>query len=537
MMASRHTRRVGILAATLVLATSLAACGNNDDGGGGSGSSDTLTVAWSSTPTQMDPNVFTGLTWVYALDAAMGTLAEYDTSVPTDELIGPEDVVPSLAESFEPNEDGTSYTIKLREGVESFYGNELTADDVVWSFDRMYSNPASLQAAILLKTSNVDPEKPMEKIDDYTVQFNLTAPSALALSVLAYPLVGILDSDEVKKHATDEDPWGGEWLAENTASFGPYQMESLDPGNEVRFGPNPNYDGERGFDNLVIRAVPEGSSRAQLLISGEVDMISEPPIDQLKTIDDSGTAAVSQQPDTNRHNMTVSGKSEALSEPLVRQALNYAINREGIADAIYQGYAEPATTPVASSLWEDQPTMGEYDPDTAEDLLAEAGYANGFDMTLTYNNERPGPFAENLARLIQSDLGAVGINVETQAVPSNTDFEAGVAEQKYEAYLYTERPAMADVGYDLFLYLESTSALNNSGYNNPEFDEAARNVLVTAPGPERDGYVEDAFAELLENDPLVSLVEIPDLVGISESVEGYKAIPTGGWPFQDLKRK
>ncbi len=158
-------------------------------------------------------------------------------------------------------------------------------------------------------------------------------------------------------------------------------------------------------------------------------------------------------------------------------------------------------------------------------------------MTLAYNSERPGPFAENLARLIQSDLKAVGITMETQAVPSNTDFEAGVAEGKYESYLYTERPALAEVGYDLFLYLESTSALNTSGYSNPAFDEAAGNVLVTAPGPERDGYVQDAFAELIENDPLVSLVEIPDLVGIAESVEGYHALPTGGWPFQDLKRK
>ena len=534
-MGSRYTRRVGMVAAILALATSLVACGDDDKGG--SKSDETLTVAWSSTPTQMDPNVFTGLTWVYALDAAMGTLVEYDTSVPDDELIDPEDVVPSIAESWEANEDETSYTIKLREGVESPYGNELTADDVVYSFERMYSDPATLQAAILLKTSNVDPEKPMEKIDDYTVQYNLTAPSALAISVLAYPLIGILDSTEVEKHATADDKWGSAWLAENTASFGPYQMESLDPGTEVRFEPNPNYDGDRSFDQIVIRAVPEGTSRAQLLLSGEVDMISEPPIDQLKAIDDSGAAFVSQMPDTNRHNFTVSEKSPALSEPLVRQALNYAVNRQGIVDSIYQGYAEPATTPVASSLWEDQPSMGEYDPDRAKELLAEAGYADGFDMTLTYNAERPGPFAENLARLIQSDLEAVGITVETQAVPSNTDFEAGVAEQKYESYLYTERPALAEIGYDLFLYLNSASALNNSGYNNPAFDKASEQVLVTAPGDERDGYVDDALAELVENDPLVSLVEIPDLVGVAESIEGYHALPSGGWAFQDLARK
>ena len=534
-MGSRFTRRAGIATAVLALATTLVACGEDDNGG--SASETAITVAWSSTPTQLDPNVFTGLTWVYALDAAMGTLVEYDTSVPDDQLIGTEDVVPALAESWEPNADETSYTIKLREGVESPYGNEMTADDVVYSFERMYSDPATLQAAILLKTANVDPENPVEKIDDYTVQYNLTAPSALAVSVLAYPLIGILDSTEVKKHATDADPWAGEWLANNTASFGPYQLESLDPGTEIRFTGNPNYYGERSFDEIVIRAVPEGSSRVQLLLAGEVDMVSEPPIDQLDTIESSDTAFVSQMPDTNRHNMTVSEKSEALSEPLVRQALNYAINRQGIVDSIYQGYAEPATTPVASSLYEDQPTIGGYDPDQAKELLAEAGYPNGFEMTLAYNNERPGPFAENLARLIQSDLAAVGIDVQTQAVPSNTDFEAGVAEQKYEAYLYTERPALPEVGYDLFLYLHSESALNTSGYDNPEFDAAVEAVLVTPPGEERDQRIQDALNELAENDPLISLVEIPDLVGIADSIDGYHAVPTGGWAFQDLERK
>lgn len=537
-MGSRFTRRVAIVAAMLITGCSLAACsGGGSDGEGGGGSTETITVAWSSTPTQLDPNVFTGLNWVYALDPAMATLVEYDTSVPGDELIAPDDLVPSIAESWKANKDKTSYIIKLKEGVKSPYGNELTADDVVYSFERMYSDETTLQASILLKTANVDPEKPVEKIDDYTIKYNLTAPSALDLAVLAYPLIGILDSTEVKKHATKDDPWASEWLSEHTAGFGPYQVESLDPGTEVRYSSNPNYFGDKSFEDVVIRAVPEGSSRVQLLNSGEVDMISEPPIDQLETIEESSAANVSQTADTNRHNLTLSEQSETLSNPKVRQAFNYAINRPGIVDSIYQGYVEPATTPIATALFDDQPSTGEYDPDQAQKLLADAGYPDGFEMTLTYNTERPGPFAENLARLIQTDLAAVGIDVKLQAVPSNTDFEAGVAEQKYEAYLYTERPAVPEVGYDLFLYLYSTSALNDSGYNNPAFDAAVEGILVTAPGPKRGKLIGKALDLLVENNPIVSLVEIPDLVGVSESIEGYRSLPSGAWAFQDLSRK
>lgn len=536
-MGARVTRRLGQATAALLVASALTACGGG--GGGGAGGSDsTLTVAWTTTPEQLDPNVFTGLTWIYTLDASMATLFEVDTSVPDDELITTEDVVPALAEDYEVSEDGTEYTVTLRQGVESPWGNEMTADDVVWSFDRMVSDPTTLQRGVLLAVANFDLDKPVEKVDEYTVKFTLNAPTSVALSTLAYPGLGILDSTEAKKNATADDPWASAWLAKNLNGFGPYMLESLDPGSEVRLTKNPNYEGDDAtFTDIVIRAVPDAASRAQLISSGEVDVISEPPIDQLETIDASGNARISNMPDTNRHNLTLSEKSEELSNPLVRQAVNRAINRDNIVSSVYQGFAEPALTPVSSTLWDDQPDVGTYDVDEAKSLLAEAGYADGFDMTLTYSNERPGPYAENLARLIQSDLGAIGINVELQAVPSVADFEAGVSDQSYAAYLYSERPAQPEVGYDLFLYLHSQSALNKSGYANPEFDAVVDEILDSEPGPERDAQIDEAIGILAENDPLVSLVEVPDLAGVAESIDGFSALPSGGVPFQDLSRK
>ncbi len=283
--------------------------------------------------------------------------------------------------------------------------------------------------------------------------------------------------------------------------------------------------------------MPDAASRAQLISSGEVDVISEPPIDQLETIENSDQARTSNMPDTNRHNLTLSEKSPELSKPLVRQAINHAINRDAIVESIYQGFAEPALTPVSSTLWDDQPSVGDYDPDEAKRLLEEAGYPDGFDMTLNYSNERPGPYAENLARLIQSDLGEVGIKVKLSAVPSVADFEAGVSDQSYESYLYSERPAQPEVGYDLFLYLNSASPLNKSGYSNPEFDKLVDSILDTEDSPERDQKINDAIGLLAENDPLVSLVEVPDLAGVAESIDGYSALPSGGVAFQDLSRK
>lgn len=536
-MSSRVIRRVAS-AATLALATSaLVACGGS--GGSSDGGSDgVLSLAWSSTPTQLDPNVYTGLSWVHAVDGFMETLVEYDTSKASDDtVLGVDAVKPGLAESWEVSEDGKQYTFTLRKGVKSEYGNELDADDVLWSFERMYSNPASLQAGVLLKSANVDPEEPVTKIDSHTVRVNLTAPSAIALSVLAYPIDGILDSDETKKHVTKEDPWAAEWLAKNSASYGAYKVKSMDPGKEIRLEYNENYWGEKPeITEVIAKAVPDASARAQLLMSGDVDAIAEPPIDQLKKIDESANAEVSIQPDSNRHNLSFNLGDKALADPRVRKAISHAINREAIVESIYQGYAKPANSPQASGLMAGQPETGAYDPALAKKLLAEAGVDNGLKIDLSFSTARPGPYAENLARLVQSDLKAVGITANVKGVPSPADFEAAVSDRTMQAYLYTERPSQPDLGFSLFLYLHSGSALNKVGFADDQFDSIISKVLVTESGDERDKAIAEAMDIVVENEPIISLVEMPDLVGISSDLKGYVSLPTGGMKFDELKR-
>lgn len=536
-MRSRVIRRVAGVATMALAASALVACGGNEGGSSGGSSDPVLSLAWSSTPTQLDPNVYTGLTWVHAVDGFMDNLVDYDTSKASgDTVLGVDAVKPALAESWEVSEDGKQYTFKLRKGVKSQYGNELDADDVLWSFERMYSNPAALSSGVLLKSANVDPEEPVTKIDSHTVRVNLTAPSAIALSVLAYPVDGILDSDEAKKHVTKDDPWASKWLAENSASYGPYKLKSLDPGKEIRLEYNENYWGEKPeITEIIAKAVPDASARAQLLMSGDVDAITEPPIDQLKKIDESANAEVSIQPDSNRHNISFNLGDKALADPKVRRAISHAINRESIVESIYQGYAEPAYSPQASGLLADQPETGAYDPDLAKQLLQEAGVKD-LTIDLSFSTARPGPYAENLARLVQSDLKAVGITANVKGVPSPADFEAAVSERTMQSYLYTERPSQPDLGFSLFLYLHSASALNKVGFSDKEFDATINEVLVTEAGEKRDEAISKAMDIVVANEPIISLVEVPDLVGISSDLKGYVALPTGGMKFDELKR-
>ncbi|WP_122816860.1 ABC transporter substrate-binding protein [Nocardioides pantholopis] len=537
-MRSTVKRRIAVTAVATLATGVLAACGGGSSDSDSGARDKTLVMAWSAVPPQLDPMVYTGNTVVYSTDAFLSGLLEYDYSKAGDDtVIATDELVPALAESFEPNADRTQFTFKLRKGVKSQYGNEMTADDVVWTYQRFVSNPASIQAASLMKPANVDLKNPMEKIDDYTVRYNLTAPSSISLSVVAYPLMGILDSTEAKKHATDADPYAGEWLAQNSAGFGPYQLDSIAPGEEIRMSQNPNYWDEKPyFEDVVIRSVPDGANRAQLLMAGEVDIISEPPIDQLKKIEDNSATKVNVQPDANRHNLNLSMKDPDLKKPEVRKAINMAIDREGIVESVYQGYAKPAWTPVPSSMMADQEPMIEYDPKQAAQLLADAGYADGLSIEISISSERPGPYAENIARLIQSDLKEIGVEVTIKNVPSPADFEEAVSSQSMQAYLYSDRPSQPDPGFSMYLYNGTGSALNKVGFANPQFDELVGRTLRLDLGEERDTVVDEAMDVLRENQPIFSLVEMPDITGEAADLEGRISVPSGGVPYVNLKR-
>ncbi len=536
-MASRVSRQLGVASAAAALVV-LAACSGSSDNKSSAGGNTTLTMAWANVPTQVDPGVYTGNTMVYATDATLSGLLEYDYSKATeDTVIGTDQVVPGLAESFEVNDDRTEFTFKLRQGVKSQYGNEMTADDVLWTFERFLSNAKSIQANSLMAPANVDPAKAVEKVDDYTIRYNLTAPSSISLSILAYPIMGILDSTELKKHVTDADPYAGEWLAKNSAGFGPYQLDSIVPGEELKLSLNPNYwDKKPYFENILVKNVPNGASRAQLLMAGEVDLISEPPIDQLKKIESSDKSAVNVQPDTNRHNFNLSMKDPDLKKPEVRKAINMAIDRETISKSVYQGYAKPAWTPVPSGMLADQDPMIEYNPDEAKKLLADAGYADGLDFEVAISSERPGPYAENIARLIQSDLKKIGVTVTIKNIPSPADFEEAVTAQSLQSYLYTDRPSQPDPGFSMYLYNASTSALNKVGFANKEFDALVAQTLKLDQGEERDAIVSDALQMLRDNQPIFSLVEMPDISGEAADLQGRISVPSGGYPYVNMSR-
>ena len=148
---------------------------------------------------------------------------------------------PLLTKSWEISDGGRKYTIKLKEGVKSYFGNELTAEDVKWSWDRVFGLQS--QGLFPLGVASIRSKDAYKVAGKYVVEITLDEPNPLLMTVQATPVPGavILNSTEVKKHTSDGDPWAKGWLVSNTASFGPYHAKSFTPGQQVEYVANPNY--------------------------------------------------------------------------------------------------------------------------------------------------------------------------------------------------------------------------------------------------------------------------------------------------------
>jgi peptide/nickel transport system substrate-binding protein len=495
-----------------------------------------LRIAWPSVVQSVDPEKFSGLVTQWTATNVMGTLLRYDPAA--DRLDGGmsiADLELELAESIVPLDDRPGYRITLRQGVLSTFGNELTSEDVRWSFERIVAK-AGITSGVLFTAAAVDRENPISVVDRYTFDYNLLEVNGMAVPILHYNGTGIFDSTTAKANATTDDPWASDWLGENSASFGPFKVESLTPSEEVVLVRNEDYwRGVPTIERVIIRAVPEAATRVQLLLSGDVDIITDVPFSQLATVEDTAGVKIETRPHHNMHNLVLNNVSERLQDPRVRRAISHAIDRAAIATSVYGDRVAPALSGLPSAVPHPTPSNAPtFDPTLAKSLLADAGYPDGFDLKLTINTSRPGAIAEDVARLIQANLGEVGIRVTIDLVPGLADFETAVSSRELEAWLYTQGGILADPAFLFNLYNSSTSFLNNHGYSNPEFDLLIKQMFALDAGAERDAVAGAANQLFLTDMPMVYLVEVPTFVGMRDEVVGYVGYPHQALVFTDL---
>jgi len=340
--------------------------------------------------------------------------ATYDTLV-TFHGSDASSIEPYLATFWTISNDGLIYTFALSGDITFNNGDPLTADDVVFSFNRLKnvkSNPSYL----------TDPIESVEAVDDLTVAVTLVDPRPSFLAELIQPVFSIANADQVlAAGGTDAEDAATsdraqEFLDQNSAGTGPYLLESWTPQDETVLVRNPNYWGEQPyFDRVIIINMPEAATQKVALDAGDIDLATDLTADQVTVLEGDPDLTIFREFDRFTHYLVMNRDPEiggSVSDPLVALAIRYALDYEGYKE-LWPGSVTPGTNMwigVTGAFGPDR--AFERNLDRARELLAEAGYPDGFEIEMSYPDVTFGGvnFSSN-AQKVQADLGEADITV------------------------------------------------------------------------------------------------------------------------------
>ncbi len=466
-------------------------------------------------------------------------------------------IVPRLAESWEANADFTEFIFHLRKDVKFASGNPLTAQDVVFSWNRLL-NIAGAPAF------NLDGVGKVEAVDDYTVKVSTAAgddgkpqPLPQFLTSASNPSLGIQDSKLVKEHggtdaadAKDTDK-AKEWLDQNSAGSGPFVMVKWSPKAEIELDANPNYfKGKPYFDKVVIKHVEDPTTQLQMLEKGDADMlgaVDSDLVEQAKanpdivvsvdmTLDINYLAMVSTCPDAikaqseEKFAALLSPELHAiLCKKEVRQAVAYAIDYDGIINAVLAGYGTraPSIIPIGVKGVDPAKVQGR-DLEKAKALLAQAGYASGITLDLYYASS---PTREIVAAKIQQDLAEAGITINLKPLEQSV-YLSEMRAQKLPMAFGGWTPDYLDVTmWTDYFGLGDRSIAFRMWFKTDEATRLATEIRTTSDQALRVADTEKIQAVFMEEMPFTMLYQIQSVHAFRKELKGFAFHPV--W-FVDL---
>lgn len=339
-------------------------------------------------------------------------------------------VVPGLAESWTISKDALEYTFKLRKGVK-FHSNKLfkptrdfNADDALFMFERQwkendpYFKVTSSNHAYFGDMGMPKLLKSVEKVDDYTLKVVLNAPEAPFLSNLAMQFAGVQSKEYAIAMLKAGTP---EKIDQEPLGTGPFMLVQYQKDALIRYKAFPQYwAGKAKIDDLVFAITPDASVRWAKLQKGECHVMPYPNPADIPAMRQDKNITVLQQPGLNVGYLAYNTTKKPFDDVRVRKAVNMAINKQAIVDAVYLGTGVPAINPIPPTQWSYNKAIKDdaYNPAEAKKLLAAAGLASGFTTDLwAMPVQRPyNPNAKRIAELMQADLAKVGIKAEIKSM-------------------------------------------------------------------------------------------------------------------------
>lgn len=390
-------------------------------------------------------------------------------------------LIPVLATSWEAVEP-TVWEFHLREGVSFHNGSPFTADDVVFSIERA-QHTNSQYAFFVEEISDV------EVVDDYTVRMHTNEPVPLlpeqlySIYIMSRSWSVANNVEEVQNFSAGEE----NYAVRHANGTGPFILDLREPGIRTLMSRNENWwglaeDNPHNIDRIVFTPIANAATRVAALLSGELDLMLDPPLQDLRRIENTAGLKLESVPQVRTIFFGLDQASEELrssdveganpfADVRVRRAMYQALNMDAVQSRLMRGYSVPAGQLVAPGIGghdEELDTRFPYDPDASRALLAEAGYPDGFSVTLDCPNDRY-VNDEEICQAVVSMLGQVGIDVTLDAQTKSLHF-IDIENRVTDFYMLGWTPSTLDSG-DTFEYLYITDgSWNAGGYSNTEFD-------------------------------------------------------------------
>lgn len=504
-----------------------------------------LVFGSSGDASRLDPADVTDGESIQRMDNIFEGLVEYEP--------GSTEIKPCLAESWEISEDGTEMVFHLRKGVKFHDGTEFNADAVVFSFERQYNpeHPYHQYGEWPYWGYMFSDIEKMEKIDDYSVKLTLKAPNASIMTSLAMFTVAIVSPANAEKYKED--------AFKNPCGTGPFKFVEWVKDDHITLEANENYWRERpNIDKLIFRVIEDPSARLLALEVGEIHGMEYPNPADFERIEANPDLVLMSEPGMNIGYMAMNtgygyvdankngvkddneplektpGYYEPLTKKEVRKAINMAIDKEAIVRDIYMGTASKAKNGMPPFMigYNDEIEDYPYDPERAKELLAEAGYPDGFEVTLhVMPVSRPYMFdPPKIGEAIQSYLAAVGIDVNFYQVDWGTYLQETEAGQHQMCLLgWTGDNGDPDNFMNVLYGLNACSigtAGNYAFYTNQTNQELLTQAVRTYDVDKRATYYKKAQEMIHEDAGWVYLAHANQSIVFRNNVEGYVLHPT-----------
>ena len=467
-----------------------------------------LRVALESDVVTLDPPMFTDVHSNYVSSQIHETLFQVDHDMK---------IVPMLAEKLEQPND-TTYVITLRKGVKFHNGEDLTADDVKFTYARVM-DPATKSPRANNLTDAIASPNDIEVVDPSTVKITLKGPFAPFLERMTNGALQILNKKAV-------DAAGGDY-AHKPVGTGPFKYVEWKTGEYAKLERFDGYWGEvPKLDRVAFRPIPDSNTRMAELESGGIDLLINIPFEEIAGVRQAGKFDVQVTDAINISYLAYNTQKAPLNDANVRQAMNYAVNKQEIFDTIYAGLGSVAITPLNPSNWAHNPNVEPYKYDTtkAKALLAQSAY-KGEPLELAFNQATETPkVAERIQAQVKDNLG-ITLTLKPMEWGAFLTYIRGGNDHQMFLLGWSGNADPDGILYPLFHSKNFGAAGNRAFFKNDKVDELLLKAQTTIKQEDRKPLYVEAQDIILKEAPWAPIRHGINSAALSKKVQGFKIHP------------